>query len=183
VTSATEHVSRALVRLLPRSFRDELGADAVQLACDRRRHGHEPVWRLWPSLVGDAVSSAARLRLEETMFPTRAVVAGLALAFAVFAILSGGALIGLPLLVVVGVVVLRTAPTLPRGLRAPRWVPWASVGAVLTVASFAVVFAAEDELTAAEWTSVLGLLVIGLWSLGTALVIAVDAHRVASSSM
>ena len=83
----------------------------VQLACDRRRHRHEPLWRLWPSLAGDALSSAIRLHWEEAVFPTRAALAGFGLAFAAFAILSGGLLIGLPVLVIVGVVVLRTPPS------------------------------------------------------------------------
>lgn len=177
MTGATERVSRALVRLLPRSLREEHGDDMVQLACDRRRHRHEPLWRLWPSLAGDALSSAIRLRWEEAVFPTRAALAGLGLAFAAFAILSGGLLIGLPVLGVVGVVVLRTPPSPPTGPRAPRWVPWAAVGLTLAGASFAVMATADDEFSATEWASILGLLMIGLWGLGTALVIAVDTHR------
>ena len=83
-------------------------------------------------------------------------------------------------LVVVGVVLLRTVPARPAGRRAPRWMPWAATGLVLSVASFAVVGFAEDEFSALEWTSVLGLLVLGLWALGTSAVIAVDARRVQS---
>jgi hypothetical protein len=177
VTGATERVSRALVRLLPRSLRDEYGDDMVQLACDRRRHRHEPLWRLWPSLAGDALSSAIRLHWEEAVFPTRAALAGLGLAFAAFALLSGGLLIGLPVLAVVGVVVLRTSPSPPTGPRAPRWVPWATVGLTLAGASFVVIATADDEFSATEWFSVIGLLMVGLWGLGTALVLAVDAHR------
>ena len=180
--SATERVSRALVRLLPRSFRDDFGEDVVQLACDRRRFGGEPLWRLWPSLVGDTASSAVRLRREEAMFPTRAVLAGFGLAFAVFAILSGGLLIGLPLLVAGLVVVQRTQPSMPTGPRAPRWVPWGIVGLVLVVASFAVVATSDDEFTAVEWAAILGLMMLGLWSLGAALVIALDARRTGRST-
>jgi hypothetical protein len=180
--SATELVSRALVRLLPRSFRDDLGEDVVRLACDRRRFGGEPVWRLWPSLVGDTASSAVRLRREEAMFPTRAALAGFGLAFGVFAILSGGLLIGLPLLLAVGLVVHRTQPSLATGRRAPRWVPWCVVGVALVAASFAVMGASEDELTAVEWFAILGLMMVGLWGLGTALVIALDARRTGRST-
>ena len=180
--SATERVSRVLVRLLPRSFRDDFGEDVVQLACDRRRFGGEPVWRLWPSLVGDTASSAVRLRREEAMFPTRAVLAGFGLAFAVFATLSGGALIGLPLLIAAVVVVQRTQPSIPTGPRAPRWVPWSLVGVALVAASFAVMGASEDEFTEVEWAAILGLMMLGLWSLGTALVIALDARRTSRST-
>lgn len=60
--------------------------------------------------------------------------------------------------------------------------PWAAVGGVLVVASFTVIGFAEDEFTEAEWTSVIGLLVIGMWTLGTSLVIAVDTHRVETTS-
>lgn len=177
MTDATERVSGVLVRLFPRSLREEHGDDMVQLACDRRRHGHEPLWRLWPSLTGDALSSAIRLHLEEAVFPVRAALAGLGLAFATFAVLSGGLLIGLPVLALVGVAVLRTPPAPPTGRRAPRWVPWATVGLALAGASFAVIAAADDELSVTEWISTIGLLMVGLWGLGTALVIAVDAHR------
>lgn len=177
MTDATERVGRALVRLLPRSLREDHGDDMVQLARDRRRYGHEPRWRLWPSLAGDALSSAVRLRWEEAVFPTRAALAGLGLAFAAFAVLSGGLLIGLPVLVVVGVAVLGTPPSTPTGTRAPRWVPWAAVGLVLAGAAFAVIATTDDEFSEAEWFTIIGLLVVGLWGLGTALVIAVDAHR------
>lgn len=180
MSGGTERFSRALTYWLPRDLRDECGDDIVQLACDRRRYRQEPLWRLWPSLVGDTASSAVRFRLEEAMFPTRAVLGGLGLAFAAFAFLSGGLLIGLLALVVVGVVLLRTEPARPSGRRAPRWMPWAATGLVLSVASFAVVGFAEDEFSALEWTSVLGLLVLGLWALGTSAVIAVDARRVQS---
>ena len=111
------------------------------------------------------------------MFPTRAVVAGFGFAFAMFAVLSGGALIGLPLLLVVGFVVQRTPPSHQSGPRAPRWVPWSVVGVAMALASFAVMAASEDEFTSVEWAAILGLLMVGLWCLGTALVIALDARR------
>ena len=111
------------------------------------------------------------------MFPTRAAIAGFGIAFALFAILSGGALLGLPLLVGVGIAVHRTRPSLPSGPRAPRWVPWSVVGLAITLASFAVMATTDDELTAVEWAAFMGLLMLGLWCLGTALVIAFDARR------
>lgn len=177
MTDPTRQISRTLVRLLPRSLREEYGDEMVQLACDRRRHGHEALWRLVPSLVGDTLSSAVRLHWEEAVFPTRAALAGFGLAFAAFAVLSGGLLIGLPVLAVVSVILFRNPPSLETGRRTPRWVPWAAIGATLVLAAVAVMATTDDEFSATEWVSILGLLMIGLWGLGTALVIAIDAHR------
>ena len=86
--AATERLSRALVRLLPRSVREDYGEPMVQLAKDRRRHGGEPIWRLWPSLVVDAVSTTARTHWEEAMPRVPAVFIGLIFAIAAFAVLS-----------------------------------------------------------------------------------------------
>ena len=180
----TRLLSRGLVLMLPRSLRREYGADMVQLSIDRRTHAAEPVWRLWPALVCDTTVVIVRTRLEQLMIPFRALIVGVALAIATFAVLSGDPLVGL---VVAGVAGVGAEILLGRRGRASAasgddtgagWVPWAIVGALLSAGALvAVGVAGDQELSAAAWMSVMGILLVGLTALATGLVLA--AQRVA----
>ncbi len=177
----TRLLSRGLLRMMPRYLREEYGADMVQLTLDRRTHSAEPVWRLWPALVCDTAVVIVRTRSEQLMIPFRALILGVALAIAVFAVLSGDPLIGLAVagIACVGALVLlgrrrQVTGTGPdQGVRAPGWAPWAVVGALLSTGSLAgVAIAGEQELSGPAWMSIMGTLLVGLTALATGLVLA-----------
>lgn len=174
--AATERFSRALVRLLPRSAREDYGDAVVQLARDRRRHGGEPIWRLWPSLVVDAASTTARTHWEEAMPRIPATLIGLVFAIAAFALLSSSPAVGLALAAVGGL-----ALWFQRGRIASRHggshhtARWALAGLALVAIAFGVMaWSNDDQLdSAAAWSAVMLTLIAGLTALGTAAVLAV----------
>lgn len=174
--AATERLSRALVRLLPRSAREDYGDAVVQLAKDRRRHGGEPIWRLWPSLVVDATSTAARTHREEAMPRIPAPAIGLVFAIAAFAVLSSSPAVGLALAALGGL-----ALWFQRGRIATRpdgshhAARWALAGLALVAIAFGVMaWSTDDQLDSAPaWSAVIATLIAGLTALGTAAVLAV----------
>jgi hypothetical protein len=175
----TRLLSRGLLLMMPRSLRDEYGADMVQLTLDRRTHSAEPVWRLWPALVRDTAVVIVRTRLEQLMIPFRALILGVVLALAVFAVLSGDPLVGLVIAVAAGLVVLlvrRSPAKADRPADSSKtyaWAPWAVVGALLCVGVFAaVVVLGERELSAPAWLSLMGTLLVGITALATGLILA-----------
>lgn len=177
--SVTERLSRALVRLLPRGARDDFGEAMVQLAKDRRRYDGEPIWRLWPSLVVDAVSTTARTRWEEAMPRVPAVFVGLIFAIAVFAVLSASPVVGFALAAVGGLLLLtqrgRIAPRPGRSAHGERW---ALAGVALLGTFFAVIaWQGDDEFSAAAWLALMLTLIAGLTALGTAAVLAFERRR------
>jgi len=173
--AATERLSRVLTRLLPRRARADFGEPMVQLAKDRRRYDDEPIWRLWPSLVVDAVSTAARSHREESMPRIPAVFIGLVFAIAVFAVLSASPAIGL-VLAAVGGLLLRTqhGRIAPRSGRT-RHGAWALAGAGLVATFFTTLaWQGDDELSAPAWLALVLTLITGLTALGTAAVLAFE---------
>ena len=176
----TRLLSRGLLLLLPRSLRDEYGADMVQLTLDRRTHSAEPVWRLWPALVCDTAVVIVRTRLEQLMIPFRALILGVALAIAIFAVAQRRP-------------ACRTRrgrdrrrrraapartprPAAATGSAAPRAVRLGALGdrrrAPFVGSLAAVVVAGDQELSAPAWMSVMGTLLVGLTALATGLVLA-----------
>jgi hypothetical protein len=49
--------------MYPRDFREQHGDEMLQLARDRRTHGGERAWRLWPSIIADTALTAPKLQL------------------------------------------------------------------------------------------------------------------------
>ncbi len=185
--SGTERLSRALIRLLPRTTREDFGEPMVQLASDRRRFGGEPIWRLWPSLVVDALSTSARTHWEQTMPRVPAAVIGFIFAIAAFAILSASPLVGLPV-AAVGAAVLWSqrgrTPAHADGSR--RWVPLALAGVALVALSLGVIAVQDDEFSEPAWLTIMVTLLAGLPALGTAAVVALhpatDPRRTAGGA-
>lgn len=174
---STERLSRLLVRLLPRSLRRDFGDDMVQLAQDRCRHGGEPLWRLWPSLVADASSTAVRLRWEEAMyvFPTRAVLIGVAFSISVLAVLSGDPLVAVPIIAVAAFGAYRTRPIGPADPDGPSAVAWALGGlALCAVAAFIVGVFSDHDLAPIEWFGFIVSMLLGLVGIGAGAVLAID---------
>lgn len=174
--AATERLSRALVRLWARSARDHYGDAAVQLAKDRRRHGGEPIWRLWPSLVVDAASTTARTHWEEAVPRVPATAFGLVFAIAGFGVLSDSPVAGLAIAGVGGIALLAQRGRIaPRHGGAAHPMRWAAAGlALVAIAAGVVAGTTDDQLDEAAWSAVLLTLIAGLTALGTAGVLAVD---------
>lgn len=177
----TRLLCRGLLLLVPQALRDEYGADMVQLTIDRRTHSAEPAWRLWPALVCDTAVVVASTRSEQLVIPYRALVLGLALAIAAFAVLSGDPLFGAAIAGAAGIVALalfarrRSSSTSDRPDAGSRtaWVPWAVGGALLSAGALVVVAASGDQqLSAAAWMAVMGTLLFGMTALATGLVLA-----------
>lgn len=174
----TDRVTGLLVRLVPSSLRSEFGDDMIQLACDRRRHGGEPLWRLWPSVAIDISSVALRLRWEEAMFPVRALLLGVGIAIAVLGILGGDPIVSLVVvLVMIGATrLIRPRERVPHGAAPHPW-RWLLGGAVLCAAAMvALAVNGDRELTEPQWALVMGTMVLGFVALGTGAVLAVTAQ-------
>jgi hypothetical protein len=173
-------LSRVLLRLMPRSLRDEYGRDMVQLTLDRRTHSAEPAWRLWPALVSDTAVVIATTRLEQLVIPYRALILGVGLAIAAFAALSGDPIVGLVVAGLTGVAAVLLLRRRSRALaggsdgsRTSAWAAWATLGALLCVGSVAAVVVAGDrELSAPAWLSVMATLLLGMTALATGLILA-----------
>ena len=174
---STERLARALVRLVPRSLREDFGEAMVQLARDRRRHGGEPLWRLWPSLVADTSSTAVKLRWEEAVFPIRALLIGLGVAVVALAVLSGDPIVGGLVAPAVAAVVVGTRPSSAEARTDHRWVPWVGAGAALcTLSVVLLIVLGSEEMAPIEWMATVGSMFLGWAALGTGAAIALG-HR------
>ena len=180
----TRLVARAIVVLLPADLRREHGGDVARLIVDRRVHGGEPRWRLWPSVACDVAATAARTRWEEAMVPVRALVVGTVFGIGAFALLSRAVVPGLVLLALAAAIHLATRSRGGRlGVVRASWVPWA-VGGVLAVggAVGGLVLVQDRSPGAVLWISLLLVVIAGLASLGAAAVLAVDGRRPVASA-
>lgn len=180
--------ARAMLRLYPKGFREAHGDEMLQLVVDRRAHGGEGPWKLWPSIVVDTVLSAPRMRLANLATNHRilAVVVALLLvaAFIVFPL----ALLPIVLTAIVIFAGRRKGSpwALPADLvdTAGRWL----LGAVLAFAIGVTVLIVDAEGPDQELSEIGWLLWFGSWvtafvfaSFGTILGVARFARRVTQS--
>lgn len=119
---ATHRIYRALIRLYPKEFRRHYGDDLLQAHADLvHEHGRSRAW--WRTGL-DVAITVPRYRLE-TIMTTRhpdtalhVVIAAL-LILGVLAIMDGGALLGLPVLLIAVIVAIAQRSRLARSLRSP----------------------------------------------------------------
>ncbi len=168
------------VALLPADLRAEHGGDIVQLVLDRRRHGGEPRWRLWPSTLVDCTTTSIRLRRERAVPYVRPVLAGSAFGIGGFALLSRAGVPGLILILLGFVVLALTSKRVSAAGRPPAgsWRPFALGGLAMgLLAVGGLVAVAGRSPGPFVWVALLVALIAGLGALSTAAVLAVDARR------
>ena len=119
---ATHRIYRALIRLYPKEFRRHYGDDLLQAHADlAHEHGRSRAW--WRTGLDVAVT-VPRYRLETIMTTRhpdtayRVVIAAL-LILGVLATMNGGALLGLPVLLIAVIVTIARRSRLARSLRSP----------------------------------------------------------------
>jgi len=126
-----------LLRLYPKSFRNEYGDEMRRVHQDLRVHRGVRGTRLLTSTAGDVVRSAPKLRLEEGMAHhpgrTRAVVTIL-VAIALIGLIVLGPVLGVPALLVMLVYMRRHAADLgPAGRSPSTWIGLPIFGIALVV--------------------------------------------------
>ena len=188
-------VYRCLLRVYPRSFRDEYGPDMVLLFTDQLRH--EPAPRLWLRVAVDLAVTAPARHLEARM--NRPPESSIPVLFAVvsvagtlFALVGGASLgmaaVGLVVAVVAGAVAVlawrRARPIAPASATASWWKFLAGGAAV--VLGLAVVTTITGDLASPAWAVAMIILFSALVSLAAGLVLGVahftgHRHRAAGS--
>ncbi len=119
---APHRTYRAVIRLYPREFRQHYGDDLLQAHADLvHEHGRSRAWRRTGL---DVAITVPRYRLETIMtarHPDTAlhVVIGALLILGVLATISGGGLLGLPILLIAVIVAIAQRSRLARSLRSP----------------------------------------------------------------
>jgi hypothetical protein len=165
----------------PRSTRSDLGEEMAALVGDRRLHGREPLWRLWPSLLHDTARSAVVARWEAMMTTSRAILIGALTTLAVLALLSVGPVGALPIVIpAVGVTyaIWRYRPSITIVAPQRSWRRWTAIGAFLLVVAFGYLLAVGDEeLSAPQWMFVFFGGLAGMFGSATGLVLFVTQRR------
>jgi hypothetical protein len=119
---ATHRIYRALIRLYPKEFRRNYGDDLLQAHADLvHEHGRSRAW--WRTGL-DVAITVPRYRLE-TIMTTRhpdtslhVVIAAL-LILGVLATMDGGAVLGIPVLLIAVILTIAQRSRLARSLRSP----------------------------------------------------------------
>ncbi len=166
-------VYRHLIRLYPRSVREEFGDSMRQAHQDLRVHGGVGGPRLFLATARDVIRSAPRLRIEEGMAThpgrTRAVVTIL-VAAALVGLVAVGPLFGIPALVALLVYMARHADDIAGATHSRAlWLGLPIAGGVLFLVSIT-----ADALGAGDsgwWPLAVGGAIIGGLTLAIALVL------------
>ena len=194
-TPRSAGVYRCLLRIYPRSFRDEYGPDMVLLLADQLRH--EPAARVWARVAVDLAVTAPARHLEvrmnrppESSIPV--LFAVVSVAGALFALIGGAAVgmaaVGLVVAVVAGAVAVlawrRARPVATPSLTASWWKFLAGGAAV--VVGLAVVTTITGDLASPAWALAMIILFSALVSLAAGLVLGLahltgHRHRAAGS--
>lgn len=182
-------VYRCLLRLYPRSIRDEYGPDMVLLLAEQLRH--EPAARVWLRTAADLAVSAPALHLEARMNrPPQSSVpmlfALVSVAGALVALIGGSALgmvvVGLVVAVVAGALAVlawrRARPVAVPSTTASWWKFLA--GGAIALAGFAVGTTITGELPGPAWAVAMIILLSALVSLVAGVVLGLahlSGHR------
>jgi hypothetical protein len=177
----SERVYEVLLTAYPRSFRRAMGPEMVRLVGDRRIHGREPLWLLWPSLLRDTARNALIIRVENLMTTHRALVIGALTTLTILAALSSGPVAALPFLAVLGVLgyaMRRRDRPVVSSTPSHAWRRWLPIGVALFVVSFGYFLTvSDDELSGSQWAFVFFGSLIGLFATSTGVALLVGSRR------
>jgi hypothetical protein len=178
--SASAQAFRVLLVAYPRSLRRALGTEMVQLVDDRRTLDHEPLWRLWPSLLLDTARAAVVTRWEDLMSTKRSILLGGLGAVVVLAALSDGPRAAFPLILVLLLamaIVWRSHQPVVTPDASRSWRRWLVTGGVLLGGALGyVALDGDEELTELEWLFSFGGLMVGVFALLTGVVLLASAR-------
>ncbi len=169
-----------LLAAYPRSLRRVMGPEMLQLVDDRRTLDHEPLWRLWPSLLQDTARGAVVTRWEDLMSTKRSILLGGLGAVVVLAALSDGPRAAFPLvfvLLLAMAVVWRARQPAAPSETTRSWRRWLATGGVLMGGALGyVALDGDEELTELEWPFFFGGLMVGVFAMLTGLVLLVASR-------
>jgi lysylphosphatidylglycerol synthetase-like protein (DUF2156 family) len=163
MTRFTVAAVRVALLACPRTFRSEYGDAVVRNVLDRRRHGHEPAWRIVCGEVFDTIASAITMRKESAM--SRLVLAVIAVTVSVVAALAAGPVALAAVAVAAVAVYLGSAhrgASIDRVAHVRGAIPWFAAGAVAIAAAVAIPAVDGGELSAPWWSAMAALILIGV---------------------
>ena len=163
VTRLTVAAVRASLLACPRDFRREYGDAVIRNVLDRLHHSDEPAWRIGAGEIFDTIASAITMRKESAM--SRFVLAAIAVTVSIVAALAAGP-VALAAVVLAATAVFlgsaRRGASVENTASAGGALPWFVGGAAAIAAAIAIPAIDGGELSAAWWSAMAALIVIGV---------------------